>query len=141
MTKMSKGARGGRATAPDAYAADVINAYLANQPATVRRVLEALRLTIQAAATDATESISYGMPAFRLHGRPLVAFGAASEHCAFYPMSPAVVAAHKRQLEPYSTSKGTIRFTSERPLPAVLVKRLVRARAKELSDHRRHDSR
>ena len=92
-----------------------IDAYLAKQPAPVRRVLEALRRTIQAAAPDAEESISYGMPAFRLHGRPLVAFGAASEHCAFYPMSPAVVAAHKRQLEQYSTSKGTIRFPPSGP--------------------------
>jgi uncharacterized protein YdhG (YjbR/CyaY superfamily) len=113
-----------------------IDAYLAKRPVTVRRVLEALRRTIQAAAPDAEESISYGIPAFRLHGRPLVAFGAASEHCAFYPMSPAVVAAHKPQLERSSTSKGTIRFSSERPLPALLVKRLVRARVAELRGDR-----
>lgn len=113
-----------------------IEGYLAKRPASVRRALEALRRTIQAAAPDAEESISYGMPAFRLGGRPLVAFGAASEHCAFYPMSPAVVAAHKPQLAGYSTSKGTIRFAPERPLPALLVKRLVRARVRELDGAR-----
>jgi uncharacterized protein YdhG (YjbR/CyaY superfamily) len=110
-----------------------IDAYLAARPASVRRVLEALRRTIHAAVPEAEESISYGMPAFRLHGRPLVAFGAASGHCAFYPMSAATVAAHQRQLEPYDTSTGTIRFLAARPLPAVLVKQLVKARVLELT--------
>lgn len=83
-----------------------IDAYLAARPAAVRRVLEALRRTSHAAVPEAEESISYGMPAFRLHGRPLVAFGAASGHCAFYPMSAAIVEAHQRHLERYDTSKG-----------------------------------
>ena len=93
-----------------------IDAYLAVQPEPVRRVLEALRRTIQSAAPEAEESFSYGMPAFRIRGRPLVAFGAAAGHCAFYPMNPATIESHRRLLETFDTSKGTIRFDVSPPL-------------------------
>src|SRR5262249_33098972 len=75
--------------------------------------------------------ISYGLPAFRLNGRPLVAFGATTSHCAFYPMSSATVAAHKDELEKYDTSKGAIRFPVDKPLPAAVVRKLVKARIAE----------
>lgn len=131
---MRKGVGGARTKAPaPRKAPGGIDAYLTTRPASVRRVLEALRRTIQAAVPEAEESISYGMPAFRLHGRPLVAFGAASGHCAFYPMSAATIEAHQRHLERYDTSKGIIRFPADRPLPAALVKRLVTTRVVELS--------
>ena len=88
-----------------------VDAYLAAQPGPVRHVLEALRRTIHSTAPEAEESFSYGMPAFRVRGRPLVAFGAASGHCALYPMNPETIDTHRRLLGRFETSKGTIRFT------------------------------
>ena len=108
-----------------------IDEYLASISDDQRAVLERLRKTIKSAAPKAEECISYGLAAFRLDGRPLVAFGAASSHCAFYPMSSATVTAHRKELEGYDTSKGTIRFTVEKTLPAALVRKLVRARIAE----------
>src|SRR6188508_2281094 len=84
-----------------------VDAYLASQPEPVRRVLEVVRRTIQSAAREAEESFSYGMPAFRVGGRPLVAFGAAAGHCALYPMNPATIEIHRRLLGKFETSKGT----------------------------------
>jgi uncharacterized protein YdhG (YjbR/CyaY superfamily) len=98
-----------------------------------RAALEKLRKTIRAAAPGAEESFSYGLPAFRLNGRPLAAFGATASHCAFYPMSGSIVEAHKNELKNYSTSKGTIRFQPDNPLPAVLVRKLVKARIAQIS--------
>ena len=108
-----------------------IDEYLASINDDKRAALERLRKTIKSAAPKAEECISYGLAAFRLDGRPLVAFGAASNHCAFYPMSSSTVTAHRKELEGYDTSKGTIRFTVEKPLPASLVRKLVRARIAE----------
>jgi len=107
-----------------------IDAYLAPLGAGKRAALEKLRRAIRAAAPGAEECISYGIPAFRLDGRMLVAFGAAKKHCAFYP-GAAPIAAHKRELEKYDTSKGTIRFPEEHPLPVTLVRKLVRTRIAE----------
>ncbi len=70
------------------------------------------------------------LPAFRLNGM-LVAFGATANHCAFYPMSSSTVAAYKDELKDYDTSKGTIRFQPDKPLPAALVRKLVKARIAE----------
>lgn len=82
-------------------------------------------------AAGPEECISYPLTAFRQHGRLLVAMGATASHCAFYLMSDKTVAAHKDALRKYDTSKGTIRFQPERPLPAGLVRRLVKARVAE----------
>ncbi len=100
--------------------------YLARLSSDKRAALEHLRKTIRAAVPRAEECISYGIPAFRLDGRMLVWFGAAANHCSFFP--GAVVEAHKKELEGFSTSKGTIRFEPARPLPATLVRRLLKAR-------------
>jgi len=108
-----------------------IDEYLAAVSDDQRAALEKLRKTIRAAAPKAEECISYGLAAFRLDGRPLVAFGAAAKHCAFYPMSGATVEAHKAELKDYDTSKGTIRFQADKPLPAALVRKLVKARIAE----------
>jgi uncharacterized protein YdhG (YjbR/CyaY superfamily) len=110
-----------------------VDAYLAAQPEPVRRVLNVLRRTIQLAAPKAEESVSYGMPAFRIHGRPLVAFGAAAGHCALYPLNPATIDSHQQLLETFDTSKGTIRFHVDRPLPARVVRALVKARLLDLT--------
>ncbi len=108
-----------------------IDEYVAGLDAGQRAALEKLRRTIRAAAPKAEEYFSYGLPAFRLDGRPLVAFGAGAKHCAFYPMSGSMVEAHRQELEGFETSKGTIRFKPDKPLPAALVRKLVKARLAE----------
>jgi len=108
-----------------------IDEYLAGVNADHRAALEALRRTIRAVAPTAEECISYGLAAFRLNGRPLVAFGASTNHCAFYPMNSTTVKAFQEQLEGFETSKGTIRFSTNKPLPSALVKKLVKARMAE----------
>ena len=110
-----------------------IDEYLAALSDDKRAALEKLRKTIRAAAPKAEECISYRLPAFRLNGKMLVAFGATANHCAFYPMSSSTVEAHKDELKDYDTSKGTIRFQADHPLPAALVRKLVKARIAENS--------
>src|SRR3970282_2582696 len=84
-----------------------IDEYLAPLSNEKRAALEKLRRAIKSAAPKAEECISYQIPAFRLGGRMLVAFGAAANHCAFYPMSSSTVEGHKDELKDYETSKGT----------------------------------
>jgi uncharacterized protein YdhG (YjbR/CyaY superfamily) len=107
-----------------------IDEYLAPLNNEKRSALEKLRRAIKSAAPKAEECISYQLPAFRIGGRMLVAFGAATNHCAFYPGAHPVEA-HKNELKAYDTSKGTIRFHAARPLPATLVRKLVRTRIAE----------
>jgi uncharacterized protein YdhG (YjbR/CyaY superfamily) len=107
-----------------------IDEYLAPLASDKRTALEKLRKDIRAAAPGAEEVISYGIPAFRLGGRLLVGFGAAAKHCAFYPGSHPIEA-HRKDLAAYDTSKGTIRFPPNRPLPATLVRKLVKTRIAE----------
>jgi uncharacterized protein YdhG (YjbR/CyaY superfamily) len=108
-----------------------IDEYLAGVSNDKRAALERIRKAIKAAAPKAEECISYGLAAFRLNGKPLVAFGASANHCAFYPMSSNTVASHKDELNDFETSKGTIRFRPDKPLPAALVRKLVKARIAE----------
>jgi len=98
-----------------------------------RAALEKLRMAIRAAAPKAEECISYMLPAFRLDGKFLVAFGASAPHCSFYPGS-AAVEVPKQDLKKYDASKGTIRFQADRPLPATLVRKLVKVRIAATSD-------
>ena len=107
-----------------------IDQYLAEVPAHQRAALQKLRKAILAVAPEAEECISYGIPAFRL-GRMLVGFAAAQEHCSFYPWSGSTVPDFRQELKGYDTSKGTIRFPAEKPLPAALVRKLVKARMAE----------
>jgi uncharacterized protein YdhG (YjbR/CyaY superfamily) len=114
-----------------------IDEYLAALSDDKRAALEKLRKAIRAAAPKAEECISYQLPAFRLNGRPLVAFGATANHCAFYPMGSSTVEAHEDELKDYDTSKGTIRFQADKPLPVALVRKLVKARIAENEGRRR----
>jgi uncharacterized protein YdhG (YjbR/CyaY superfamily) len=97
---------------------------------TQRAALEKLRREIKAAAPAAQECISYRVLGFRLGGRLLVSFGAAKNHCAFYPGAHPLEV-HRGELEAYDTGKGTIRFPAEKPLPTALVRKLVQARVAE----------
>jgi len=108
-----------------------VNAYLAAIPEDKRATLQKLRRIIKSAAPEAVEVISYQIPVFKYKGRLLVGFGAAKNHCALYGMSY-ILKMHKKELKSYDTSKGTIRFPAEKPLPAALVKKLVKARIGEM---------
>ena len=105
--------------------------YLAALGRDQRAALEKLRKVIRSVAPRAEEYIGYGLAAFRQDGVPLVALGATPKHCAFYLMSGSTVAAHEDDLEGYDTIKGTIRFPPDKPLPAALVRKLVKARIAE----------
>ncbi len=107
-----------------------IDEYLAPLSKEKRAALERLRKDIRSAAPGAEECISYQIPGFRLDGRLLVSFGAAANHCALYP-GAFPVEAHRKELEAYDTSKGTIRFRTGRLLPATLVRKLVKTRIAE----------
>jgi uncharacterized protein YdhG (YjbR/CyaY superfamily) len=105
--------------------------YLAALPGDQRAALEKLRKTIMTTAPDATETISYQMPTFKLRGRVLVYYAAFKDHCSLFPASIAVMEALGEELKPYFSGKGTLRFTVDKPLPAALVKKIVKARIEE----------
>lgn len=109
------------------------DAYLAKLTPEKRATLEKVRKAIRAAAPSAEEGMSYGMPAF-IQGKPIAGYAASANHCAYYPMSGAVVAALKGDLDGYDTSKGAIRFPIGKPLPATLVRKLVKARLAEIGE-------
>ena len=108
-----------------------IDEYLASLAPRPRATLEKLRKAIKAAAPGAEECISYGLAAFRLDGVLIAGLGAGADHCAYYPMSGKTVETVKDELAGYETSKGTIRFPPEKPLPGALVKKLIKARLAE----------
>jgi uncharacterized protein YdhG (YjbR/CyaY superfamily) len=105
--------------------ATTIDEYLAGVPPDKRAALQFIRRAIKAAAPGAEECISYGIPAFRLDGKLLVHFGAATKHCALYPGR--VIESFEPELARFETSRGTIRFQPDDPLPATLVRRIVKA--------------
>jgi uncharacterized protein YdhG (YjbR/CyaY superfamily) len=121
----------GRDTHATPEATAEVDAFLSALTEDARRALQALRMSIAAAAPEAVEGIGYGVPAFKYRGRPLVSFGAGKNHCAFYVQSPAVMDAHRDDLVGYDTAKGTIRFAPSASLPDSLVAKLVRARIAE----------
>jgi uncharacterized protein YdhG (YjbR/CyaY superfamily) len=108
-----------------------IDEYLAGVDADHRDALQKLRKTIQTVAPTAEECISYGIPAFRLNGRSLVFFGAWANHCAFYPGSSNTLKKFQNELRNFQTSKGTLRFSPDKPMPVALVKKLLKARIAE----------
>lgn len=110
--------------------APTIDAYLAALPPAPRAALSALRKTIRSAAPRATELISYRVPTFE-HCGGLVAFSAAPNHCALHLMSPALMRSLATELAGYEVGTATIRFTTDKPLPASLVRKLVKARIAE----------
>jgi len=109
--------------------AKTIDEYLNALPEDVRKTLDKLYKAIKSAAPNAEELISYGMPAFKHHGM-LVYFAAFKNHCSFFPGSSQIVQLYD-ELKSFKTSKGTIQFTVEKPLPVSVVKKIVKARMEE----------
>jgi uncharacterized protein YdhG (YjbR/CyaY superfamily) len=108
---------------------DYLNALPPEQKAALARV----RAVVEGVAPEAEEGVSYGMPAFRYAGRPLLGFRAAKRHLSVFPFSPAAIEAVKDRLGDFDLSKGTIRFSPESPLPDDVLADLVRARKKEIT--------
>jgi 3-methyladenine DNA glycosylase AlkD/uncharacterized protein YdhG (YjbR/CyaY superfamily) len=109
-----------------------VDAYLARLSADKRDTLEKVRRAIRAAAPQAQEGMSYGMPAF-IQDKPIAGYAASAKHCAYYPMSGAVTSALEAELEGYETSKGAIRFPIGKPPSPTLIRKLVKARVAEIA--------
>jgi uncharacterized protein YdhG (YjbR/CyaY superfamily) len=108
-----------------------VEAYLAKVPEPARTTLQKVRATIRSVVpAEATEGLSYGMPAFRYKGA-LVAYAAFKDHCSFFPMQASLLEEMKNELKNYRTSKGTLQFPQDKPLPAALLKKMVKLRVAE----------
>lgn len=107
-----------------------VRTYMAALPKDQRVALEKLRKIVKAAAPKGEEVISYAIPALRYQGYMLVWYAAWKNHCSLYPLGNAATF-YKAELKGYETSKGTIRFPNDKPLPVTLVKKLVKARIAE----------
>ena len=136
MRKATPAAMPAKKSAP----APTVDDYLAAAPEDARAALAKLRKTIKAAAPKATEVISYQIPMYKHHGH-LVAFSASRDYCVFTVMSPAVMREHAAELKDYKLGKASIRFAANKPLPAALVTKLVKARIAENESGRSYGGR
>ena len=108
-----------------------IDEYIKTFPEDVQIILEKIRQTIRKAAPEAVETISYGIPTFKLNGRGLVYFGAWKNHIGFYP-TPSGIEAFKKELAPFKQEKGYVQFPLDKPISYDLVKKIVRYRVTEI---------
>lgn len=109
-----------------------VRAYIAKLPPTTRRKFKKLQGAIVAAAPKAEEYFSYGIPGFRLNGKPFVWYAAWKNHLSIYPITANIKRRYAAELEGYTMSKGTVQFPLTEPVPVTLVKKLVKARAAEV---------
>jgi|SRR5579863_2248245 uncharacterized protein YdhG (YjbR/CyaY superfamily) len=113
------------------HGVDDVEEYLSRVPEPGQSTLRRVRASILAAVPpEATEGLSYGMPAFRYKG-VLVSYAAFKDHCSFFPMQASLIDRMKAELKAYRTAKGTLQFPLDKPLPAGLVKKMVKARVSE----------
>lgn len=110
--------------------------YLDGLPQDQNEALARVRAVVERVAPDAEEGVSYGMPAYLYAGRPLLGFRVAKKHLSVFPFSPAAVEAVQDRLEGFDLSKGTIRFSPDRPVPEDVLADLVRARQEEIAAKR-----
>jgi uncharacterized protein YdhG (YjbR/CyaY superfamily) len=110
-----------------------VDQYIASQPENVQRLLARLRAAIRKAMPGAEETISYQMPAYKLHGRVALYFAGWKEHYALYPASKEVIKALAKDLASYSVSKGTIRFPLSTTVPTRLIARIAKVRTQEIA--------
>jgi uncharacterized protein YdhG (YjbR/CyaY superfamily) len=111
-----------------------VEAYIAAQPAATQRVLARVRSAIRKALPGAEEVISYKIPTYKLPGGTVLYFAGWKEHYSLYPAGDRLVAAFKAELAPYAVNKGTIRFPLDAPVPAKLIERIAKFRAKEVAE-------
>ena len=114
-----------------------VDDYLAAQPEAARAALELVRGAIRRALPEAEERISYQIPSYRLAGRAVLHFGGWKRHYALYPASERVVATFESALEPYSITKGTIRFPLGEPVPVDLIEGIAKLRAEEVAERKK----
>jgi uncharacterized protein YdhG (YjbR/CyaY superfamily) len=114
--------------------AETVDGYLRKLPEDARRILQGIRKAIRAASPAAEETISYGIPLYKLHGKHLIGFGAAKRHLSLYVTDSNVLQRFERELAEFdhAGTKTTIRFTVDKPLPTSLVTSVVKARIREL---------
>jgi len=110
-----------------------VDEYLATQPEAVRAVLERVRAIIRKAVPQAEEVISYQLPTFKLNGTYLIYLAGYSKHYSIYPVTEGLLEAFKDEIEPYVAGKGTMRFPLSEPVPARLIERIAKLRAKEVT--------
>jgi len=125
---------------PRPTVAPSVEAFLAAVPPPARAALERLREVLRQELPQAEEVINYGVPMFKVGGKGVVSYGAGKSHCSFYVQSPAVMEAHATELAGYKTSKGTVHFQADTPLPEALVRKLVRARLAEMATIRKQST-
>jgi uncharacterized protein YdhG (YjbR/CyaY superfamily) len=112
--------------------AERIDAYLGALPSEQRALLEHVRGVIARVLPEAVETISYGMPTFKLRGRGVMSYAGWKAHCSLYPLTDTFLTAHAAALEGYDRTKGSVHFTPEHPLPDIVLEELVRARVADL---------
>jgi uncharacterized protein YdhG (YjbR/CyaY superfamily) len=129
VTRMKKAKAGARVSAAKGDGgAKAVDEYLAGVPEPARSTLNKIRATVRSAVPpEATEGISYRMPGFKYKGA-LLWYAAFSNHCSLFVLSGTALQAFQDELKDYTLSKGTIRFPVDKPLPAALVKKLVKAK-------------
>jgi uncharacterized protein YdhG (YjbR/CyaY superfamily) len=107
-----------------------VDEYIANHPKEVQIKLKKIQDIIKKVAPDSQEIISYNMPAYKIHGRILLYFAVHTEHIGLYAM-PSAIVHYKKELIGYETSKGTIKFPKDKPIPYDLVRKIVKFRVNE----------
>jgi uncharacterized protein YdhG (YjbR/CyaY superfamily) len=133
---MKKVKSGNRISAAKSNGPKNVDEYLAGVPEPARSTLNKLRAAIRSAVpAEASETISYGIPAFKYKG-VLLWFAAFTSHCSLFPTA-SIIESFKNELRGFSTSKGTIQFSTDKPLPTALVKRLVKARVAQNESKKR----
>jgi len=110
-----------------------VDDYLSGVPEPQRATLEQLRSTLAALLPEAEQGIAYGVPCFKERGKGVAGFAAYARHCSYLPMSGSVTAELAAELTGYVTSKGSVQFATDEPLPVALVARLVEARRREIA--------
>ena len=112
---------------------NVVDAYLAATPEPHRATLAALRKTIRAALPGCEECITYNIPTFKVAGSSIAGFAAYKDHCSYFPMSGSVLGELEAEVAKYETSRGTLRFAKDKPLPAGLVRKLIKTRLRDVA--------
>jgi uncharacterized protein YdhG (YjbR/CyaY superfamily) len=110
-----------------------IDEYIAQAPAEFHESLTALRNTIQAAAPESVELISYQIPTYKIYNRPLVGFSAHKNHCSLHIMSPVLAKEMEAELKEYGQRGATLNFRAAKPLPAAVVTKVVQARVAQIA--------